>query len=269
MKFARFFLIVLLLSSTSCKNALKELSETTTDEAVYEDATKDLDASDFNAAITKLTSLSPDYKKRREVVFSLASAYVGRCGFNFATFSTALSNIGATRFFPFLLTQFKGATAAHVDDCTSAESQILSLTKAYDLTALTSSENLFLAFVEFAKIGATFGTYADLDQNGTVDVGFDSCVAAQLPVARAQSLGSGLNLAVAAITQSGSTVASGVLTSFASVCSGLPSGFNFCTVYDPNALTGNLLKAVNALVKENSVVGLGSCVGNVQTCACP
>jgi hypothetical protein len=147
------------------------------------------------------------------------------------------------------------------------------------VTVRTSNENMFLALISFAKIGAILSTYADADQDGAVTVGYDSCTvgvvgaraAGDLTDADARQLGTGLALAMANITAVSSTVdlGNGSLLALTDACADLPPALNFCTLTDPADFNpADTLKGVRTFVRENSVVGLGSCVGDATACAC-
>lgn len=262
-------LVLAALSLSGCPNAFQEAAQRTTDPAVYFAAQRDLDSRDFSSAITKLLSLSAGYKARRDVVTTIASAYAGRCGLDFLNLIQSIEDNPSSRLFPLLMSNFSNASATSVADCAEAERWLRTLAPTNVFTNLTSDENVMLAMLSLAKIGATLGAYADLDHNGVVDATFDTCDTTKLPDAAAREIGTGVTLAIAAISASGASVGSAALDSISSVCSALPPGFDFCTIYTTTDFTVNQMKALNGLTGANDAVGVGSCANTTANCICP
>lgn len=264
-----FPLIFFAVSLTGCPNAFQESAQRTTNEAVYFAAQRDLDASNYGSAITKLLSLSTSYKTKREVVATIASAYAGRCGLSFLTLVQQISDNPGSRLFPLLLSNFRNASSGNIADCIEGERWMRTLAPTNVFTDLTSDENVMLAMLSLAKIGSALGTYGDLNHDGTVDAGFSSCNTAMLPDATAREIGTGMTLAIAALAASGANIGAAAFSSISTTCSSLPSGFNFCTIYAPADFTVNQVKALNGMTRAQDAVGLGTCADTTANCVCP
>ncbi len=264
-----FFLIFLTVSLTGCPNAFQETAQRSTNEAVYFAAQRDLDAANYDAAITKLLSLSTSYKAKRDVVATIASAYAGRCGLSFLTLVQQIADNPGSRLFPLLLSNFRNATSGDIADCIEGERWMRTLAPTNVFTDLTGDENVMLAMLSLAKIGSALGTYGDLNHDGTVDAGFSTCNTAMLPDATAREIGTGMTLAIAALTASGASIGAASFSSISSTCSSLPAAFNFCAIYTPAGFTADHVKALNGMARAQDVVGLGTCADTTANCVCP
>jgi hypothetical protein len=280
--------VLLLVGNLNCSvNVLEIFADKTTNEAIYVESMKLMNAKDYQGALDLIATMTDDYEATRKVVTLKASAYAGLCGFEFLPFVDAMSNMGSTFLFPFLLGAFRSATTTtQMDDCRTAEDLVESIGT---LANRTTDENLLLLMISFAKIGVTLSYYADADQDGTVTGGFDVCTAAgartagasggvAIPDSDIREIGSGLTLAMTTLQQIGSEInlGSGSLTALTDVCADLaalpPAGtYDFCSITDPTAFTASHLKAIRSLLKEDSAVGLDSmgCNGDVSVCNCP
>ena len=149
----RIFLLFIFLSmSLSCSvNVLTSFADKNTNAAIYEDAKKQINGKDYGGAITTLAKLTGAFAADRKVIALKASAYAGLCGFEFIPFALALKNITGTRLFPFLINYFRSGSGTKIDNCTTAQDLIESI-GAVGLR--TDDENMFLAVISFAKIGA-------------------------------------------------------------------------------------------------------------------
>lgn len=254
---------------TGCPNAFQESAQKTTNEAIYFSAQRDLDASDYSSAITKLLSLTAAYKTKREVVATIASAYAGRCGLQFLTLVQQISDNAGSRLFPLLMSNFRNATATNLADCVEGERWLRTLAPTNTFADLTTDENVMLAVLSLAKIGAALGTYADLDHDGSVDATFDACDTAKLPEATSREIGTGVTLAIAALSASGSSIGESAFSSVSNICGSLPGGFNFCTLYAPADFSTDQIKAINGLIGAQDAVGVGSCADTTTNCICP
>lgn len=275
------------LGALGCSgNVLSSFADKTTDEAYLEDAKTAMNDGDYDGALTKLSLIKGSLAGDRRTLVVKASAYGGLCGMpRFLDFAKALGDMGTTRVFPFLTAQFVGGSAARIDACKLAESTLTSIGAIADRTA---DENMFLVFVSFAKIGNVLSLYTDANQDGSADAGVDPCLHARATRATApvagdfydadlRELGTGVTLALANIAAVSSTVQVGdaTLASINSVCTslaslpGLGATYNFCTVTDPAAFTAQHLKGLLAMLKESSVIGLGTnCTGDLTACNC-
>lgn len=274
--------VLMLVGNLSCSvNVLEIFADKTTDDAIYVEAMKLMNAGEYQGAIDLIATMTDDYEATRRVVNLKASAYAGLCGFEFLPFVDRMSAMGATFIFPFLLSAFRTVTTTtQMDACRTAEDLVEGIGA---ITARTTDENLLLLMISFAKIGVTLSYYADTDQDGTVTAAYDVCTAggartagAAIPDSDAREIGSGITLAMATLQQIGAEIdlGSGSLTAMTDVCADLAAlgaAFDFCAITDPTLFTANHIRAIRSLLKEDSAVGLDSmaCNGDVSTCNCP
>lgn len=263
-------LTAVLLALGCNKNAFLESAKKDSDAALLFEARKQMNNSDWSGAITSIGLMTAVGRATRESKTALASAYAGRCGLNFVDFADRISNAGTTNYFPLFLSFYKAGGSVAITDCTAAEAQMLSIsTTAADRTA---DENVFLAFAEFAKIGVILAHYADSNDDGTADAGFDPCDTNDLPTAVLREIGTGITIAVASLSATGGSVGASLASSVSSACSvlaGVNPALNFCSITDPSAFTANQLKAIGGIVRTTDNPGLGTCAGDLATCVCP
>ena len=269
------FLVLGFLLLTSCSvNILEEFSDTTTNEALFYDAKQLINSGDYTGALDKFSDMSADYLEKREVKVLYASAYLGLCSpMNFLDLVEALGNIGATRVMVWLLSNFQGGNVGRQTACVQAETLIKSIGSLGSVR--TSDENLLMAFISFAKMGAIISRYGDSGTpDGTVDVGFDPCDVGDLPSADAKEFATGFNIAMDALENIGSsTIGAGALGPVTTVCAGLPVGYLPLCSDPPQVVTtdidANEEKGIRTIINESQDVGLGVCTGNAAACACP
>lgn len=280
---ARFLVFCALISmNLSCSvNVLENFGNKNTNEALYVDAQTLMNKSDYAGVLTKIAAMSSTYAAKREVLTLKASAYGGLCGLKFLDFVETLSNMGSTRLFPLLLSAFRaGATTTSMDNCLLAQTTIESI----GATAVrTNDENMLMVLILFAKIGNILSFYADSDQDGTGQAGYNVCTigggrtaGAAIDDSDLRQLGTGITLAVQNITAVSTSVNLGnaSLTDVQAACTQLASlnpAYDFCAITDPTAFTATQLKGIRSLLKEDQSVGLGisGCSGNLTSCNCP
>lgn len=279
------FLFILAAAVPSCSsNIFQSFADKNADEALFADAKKMINEGDYAGALTKIASIGGSLASDRKTRVLKASAYAGICGLRFLSFVEDLGNLGSAKLFPFLAGSFVGGTPTRIDACASAETLIQQIGT---ISERTSDENMFLVLISFAKIGNILSLYFDSDQNGTPDSGLNPCtetpratrptapVAGDWYTADLRQLGSGITLAIANITAVTSTVNLGnsSLSSINNACTTLQSvnpAYDFCAITDPAAFSANQLKGIKSMLKESTVVGLGTdCTGDVSTCFCP
>lgn len=274
MRILRFRVILFLafvsLGVGCSQNAFMESSKKETDEALLFEARKQMNKSQWADAITLINRMTTEGRTSRNTKVTLASAYAGRCGLNLIRLADQIANASGQNFFALLVNSFRGSTATSITDCVSAETTLLSIsTVPADRTA---DENVMLAFIDFAKIGAILATYADTNADGTPDVGFNSCNTAHLPDAMLREVGTGMTLAVNSLAASGGTIGSGLSGSVTAACSALAvidPNYNFCTITTTSGFSADHVKALGGLVRSTDNPGLGTCAGSLATCVCP
>jgi hypothetical protein len=281
--FARGLLSVVVgLGNLTCSvNILENFADKNTNMAYYYDAQKLINDGEYQAAIDKLDLITGEFGSDRKVVGLKASAYGGLCGINFLNFVEAMSNMGTTRIFPFLMSAFTGATSARISACITAQNLMVGIGTA---ALRTSDENMFLLVVSFAKIGNILAFYADADSNGTLDGTYTPAnvctqgtpgriAGGDIDNADAIELGTGLALAIEQLTALAGTVdlGSSSLTTVSTTCAALP--VNFCAMTTNADWTDGSTDAeeragVRTLLNESQDVGLGTCTGDVTACVC-
>lgn len=180
MKKNRMVIIVLLslTITTSCgqPNILTDYSVTNSDEALYLNAKTKIDNSDWDGAITILTTdLSATYQARSDVKESLMYAYGGKCGISFLSLVNSLKNVSSAKMFEFALSIFAGTTV----DLTACDNAYTTLVSLGTAATRTNGQNLFAAILGLTKMAATLHAKFDTELsgvgNGLVDAGWDSC----------------------------------------------------------------------------------------------
>ncbi|MGZ3775950.1 MAG: hypothetical protein ACXVCN_19710, partial [Bdellovibrio sp.] len=196
-------------------NVLKGYSSNVqSDEALFLDAKNKLDSSDWDSAISIITtSLSASYQARTDVKETLMYAYGGKCGISFLNMVNSLKSVSSTKMFVFALSLFAGSTV-NLAACDNAYATLVSLGAA---STRTNNENLFAAILGLTEMGATLHSKFDTDLagagDGIVDAGWDSCtistVTNKLSDAEVNRIVAGIGLIFENITALGSALSAG------------------------------------------------------------
>ncbi len=262
--------IVAATVSACNKNAFTESAKKDTDAALLFEARKQMNTLSWSDAITLINKMSAGGLAARSTKAALASAYAGRCGLNLIRMADKISTAGTTPIFAVLLSTLKGATVSSIADCQLAETTLNSISAS--AASRSADENVMMAFIGFAKIGAVLALYGDTNADGTVDPTFDSCSVAQLPDAMLREVGTGLTIAVASLSASGGSVGAALAASVNAACvqaAAIDPTFDFCAVQIASAFSVNQVKVLGGLVKSTDSPGLGTCAGSLATCVCP
>ena len=278
MSWVRFVLCIYFLAmNLSCSvNILETFANKTTNEALYNDAQTLMNDGDYSGALTKIAAMTGAYSSLEKVIYLKATAYGGICGLNFLTFVQNFAAIGATRLFPFFLSSFQSSSSAKIDACITAQNL---LTGIGAVGVRSNDENTLLMMLAFAKIGNITAFYADsAPVDGVADAAYDVCAVGGARTAGAaitdndaRELGTGITLAMEALAAIASTVnlGSGSLTALSGLCTLLGAGgANFCSKTDPTTFSAIEVKGIRTLFKESTVVGLGTCTGDITVCNC-
>lgn len=256
-------LIILFLLASCSKNIFDEIADKETPAAIYFQAKREINKGNYSLAITLLESLDDSYLQVRERVPVYASAYAGRCGLVFLTLLDNIQNAGSGSVLVTLMSGFPGALASHVTDCMRAETILESLG---GITARSSDENLLMAFVSLAKIGAILASLADTDRNGTADAGFNQCDATDLPEAMVREVGAGIAVTLLSLTAVGTSYVDDAMADITSLCQLNPNLAAVCTNIDPAVFTAPQVQALRYAIGSNDF-GVNSC-GNRNFTAC-
>lgn len=285
-----FLIVALALVNLTCSvNILENFADKTTNAALYTAAKKLINSGDYDAALAKLALITGSFATDRSVIGLKASAYGGKCGISYLTFVENLANMGTTKLFAFLMGQFRSATSATIDACTTAQDLMVSIGA---VGTRTSDENMFLLVISFAKIGNILAFYADSDHDGALDAGFtepNTCtlggtrgagndfadadvvemgVSTALALEQLQALSGTINLGSSSLT---------TLTTLCSTLAGAPFNTPICTMTTNASWTDgsndNLENyAMRTLVNEGQDIGINTCPtvgGDAATCPCP
>ncbi len=272
------FVSLVLATTTSCSvNILEEFGDPDTDRAKFIDANDAINKGAYDTAITLIASMTASYQAREDVIELYASAYAGRCGLDFLTFAnTTLANMGTARLLLYLMQNRNGATTTAQSDC----QQAISLIESIDAVAAnrTDDQNLLMAVVSLFQLGNIINIYGDTDDDGTADwnsaVPNDACESAAISDSDVGQVGASLVRTITSVSAlSSQTVGSDQLTDINSVCTALASppisDTDICTKTDPSTFDATELRAFRTLLRENTSIGTGSCVGDVSACLCP
>lgn len=258
----------------SCSvNILETFADTQTDAALFFDAKMRINNGDYTGALGQFSLMSSAYLDRREVKGVHASAYAGVCGVDFLDMVDALANLGSTRIMIWLMSTFQGGNATKQNACIQAETLIKEIGTLG--ASRTADENLLMAMVGFAKMGAIISRYGDIaPADGAVDGGFDPCNVGALPSPDAKEIATGFNITMDALENIGSsTIGAGALTDVTTACGFLPVGYlPLCDdppQVDTTDIDANEEKGIRSLINESQDVGLGTCTGDAAACACP
>lgn len=269
--------LLMALTATSCSvNILEAFGDPEADRAKFYDARDAINNSSWDEAITLITSMSAAFQVRPDVVVLHASAYAGKCGFDFLNFSSVLTNMGSNRLLLYLMQNRNGSTTDTQSNCQQAINLIESISAT--ATNRTDDQNVFMALLALYQIGTIINIYGDTDDDGTAEWGSalpnDACETAAISNADVGRIGASLVQALTSISAlSSQTVGGDQLTDINTVCASLAaapiSDTDICTKTDPTTFDATELRAFRTLLRENSSIGTGSCTGDLTTCLCP
>ncbi len=198
-------------------NLFTDFPSTNTDQAIIDTATNEIDQSQWTAAIATLQTLSPATLATESVQLLLATAYAGRGGLNLLSLSNTIQNTAGLPFFVVLMKAFPGATNANIADEISAEG----IMQGINLNAAnrTNDENVFMVFMEMAKLGDILSARADTLNDGVVDPTFDACV--DTSIADVNQVAASIGNIIASVQASGLTVGAGLIGTLTAKCAQL------------------------------------------------
>lgn len=164
-------MIFLILFLTSCNgNLYSEIASSNPDDVFLIQAKAAINALDYITAIQILTvQVTPGAQQKANFKETLASAYAGKCGLNFAGFITGLANATTGSAFKLVMTPFVGIP---VDPASCLLS--LNLMQSIGATAArTANQNAFVAVVGMSLMGSQVRSSADqspVNGDGAVDM---------------------------------------------------------------------------------------------------
>ena len=256
-------LVMLSITTISCRNMFAELADKEADAALHYEAKRLLNSRNYTEAIDILEQdMSANYFQRRDVQRTLASAYVGRCGLDFLGLATGIIAAGGTNSpMDVALNHMKAATSEA--DCLEAENIMRAVSENSDgILSDNNDDAFFMTFISLAKVGAILARIGDAGNDGVIDGGFDACAIAD---ADTREIGSALTLIYNNISATGSDIASH-LGSFSTVCSNpAVQAAGTCAKTDPTTFSAGELDMLRGVVNY-SPFGVGA---DVAYTICP
>ena len=268
-------LVLLALVLSSCSNIYEGAANKSTDQALYEDAVKAQNAADYDTAIAKILELQANYASYQTdatTIMLLASAYAGKCGFNFANYFTTITttSAGTTPLLQWFMNQWTTATTSRTY-CRLAENTVKLIKPTY--VGRDANQSFFMVLLGMAKMGIYLRELVDTNRDGTADSpAFDIpgtgafCTAANISDANIADIGTGLSLVVANLTNIGTALSGANIGGLSTACSAFTP--NPCLIEDETtfAATAANLSAIRTLLNINTA-GVG--IGLVNGTACP
>lgn len=243
-------LVVAMANGGGC-NYFNDFSTKNSDDAIIDDIINYMDHSQWNEAVGKLSQVSASGQQRRTFKVVAATAYAGRGGLDLIGLINSINaNTGgsARTFFQLLMVAFAGSSISKYDDEVIAQSYMFSIST--NPVSRTADENIFLVFVEFAKLGTLFAARADTDANGVVDPTFDNCSTSMITDAQAGEVIVAIGTIITSLTAAGSTVAQTALANIYSACTA-------ATAFDPNICYTTSASSVSSIMRRVSRTLIG------------
>ncbi|MDG0815587.1 outer membrane protein assembly factor BamD [Bdellovibrio svalbardensis] len=291
-KFKNILILIACLGLTmSCAkpNVFEDYASKDSDEALYADAQKKIDALQWDNAIDILENqLSAGFKTRRDVLNTRAGAYAGKCGIKFSTLVNGLKNAsgGSANIFPYMMNLFSGVTVTP----SACESAITIMQQIGAVGVRTADENLFISILGLARISTTLAAKLDaVDHDGIVDAGSNVCddwvagvaqhpwtnaedplddylpplaaPAHYLTTADIQKVAAGVGLITENLTALGDVLGAGnsVVGAISNITTACTSVGITCTITDPALVVDPKVIYGFRLILDTTAQGFGSC----------
>ncbi len=276
------FLLLLVFSLCGCGyNILSNTSNKETDEALFHDAQVLVDDSQFLLALDKFALMSDSFKTQYDVRKVYIGALAGQCGLKFLSFFDTISNgdSSSTTLFQFFMSAFVDKTVAP-SYCALAEREVISIGATAALRS--SDDNLFMAILMMAKLGAYVRDNADRDGtnslgDGTVDAGFNACDSSAPAFGQdyfeddeIKEIVVGFGLLLENITSVGSGGTTDAVSQFQDACNLIEAGTgnNPCGRTAVADVTTDDVAAFRDIL-STSDVGIGTCTDPLVVTCCP
>jgi hypothetical protein len=274
--------LTFILGLTGCSvNVYQPLVNAHSDPALYQDAQNQMNAQQWDKAISDIQSMTTAGQGQRNVMFTFATALAGKCGFQLVNFYNYLSRVfsgGATvsSLTLLLMQAYQGATInmlvngviapVNTTDTYCSWSQQIMDNIQTQYGTWTSDEQFFSVNFSLAKIGMILAITAGQGntQSGGLlipDATFDSCQAASISDFYTTQITTGLSIFLQNIN-----ALSGIISiptvgglSVTSVWCGAPYqinptpqfAFNFCTHTTPIQVTANDRKNIRGALTSS------------------
>lgn len=245
-------------------NLFEAASSKTSNNAIIEDIRNLTNELKFADAVL-LIEQNPTLTTSREDKLLFASAYAGSCGLTFATIFESLSSATGS---PMEFSKNAFTTRNIIPgDCYEAQLWI----EAIGInSARTTNENIAMFLIGVAKVGTYLRNRADVDKNGILDVGYDSCSAVSLPTDEVKQIITGFGLMIENAASIGTNISAGFSGDIASVNAACTALGMSCTQTNPTLVPNADATSFRDAIKSDKVVDLGieSCTPLLPSC-CP
>jgi hypothetical protein len=271
----RFFtfitLIFFLSGNLSCTGAnpfLDLASNKNSDESLFNDAQKLIDARNYTLAIAKLQATTPAFQSLVRTKESLAGAYAARCGMEFLTFVSNLTGGSTQSFFQIAMNGFVQVDTSNYADCVQARNIIQSIG---NVSVRSASENLFLALLGMAMLGNRIRANADIlptaGGDGVIDAGFN-CGPTKMPIASAAAVIESFALILENIAGV-AAIAGGVATQLSTIATSCGASCTTVTYAGATPAESDAAIIVARALINMQTIGVGLCAGsNPAACSC-
>jgi hypothetical protein len=277
-------MIISLISSMiffGCSNVLQSASNKTTDAALYEDAQKAMDSSNWDEALAKFGSLSSSYRQKTEVIEAWAGAYAGKCGLDFISYFTSLTSasLSSTTIFKYLMNAWT-QKVINPQYCTLAQSKMEEIST--NPANRSIDENVFMAILGMVKIGTYLRYYTDKDGangggDGSLDAAVNVCTnnASNLADTNLDEIITGMGLITTNLTALTSVIGAGDITNafdaINTACAASPGSCSKTSTSSINNTDRDLYRDLLNTSQTNPTVGagIGACANAVFTLCCP
>lgn len=258
MKITFLYLTIFALFINSCgPNVLSGLGSQTSDEYYLEEATKANNSQNYDYALdVLLNKLSAGAQARASTKELLASAYAGKCGFNFVEYVTALAESTGSPFN--VVMQPFVQVAAAPEYCLLALQTIDSIGAP---AQRTTNQNTFSAITGLVLMGISLRAYADKDGtdnngDGLMDVDNMVCQAGQVSDDQMNDIIVGYGYFVTNFAYIGTMLgnASSGLSDSISMCTSVPTAD--CDVTDKNSVNSDTRDIMRRLLNTTNY-GIG------------
>ncbi|MCB0393727.1 MAG: hypothetical protein KDD25_04175 [Bdellovibrionales bacterium] len=260
--------IVMTTILLGCSNLFENVAEKEFDKALYYQAQQDVLNGEYDDAIDIIThDTSDDFQTKRKVKFLLSQAYAGACGLDALDIITAIQD-GASNILPIFLDAMTGTTVTDRGKCDLA---ITTLETIGDSGERSASENFFMVFAAFARIGAYLSVSGDADDDGAVDATFDPCDNTDLPSAQADAVVGSFAQALEALTDiiaDGGDIGSSDIEDILDYCttvSAINAAYDFCSQTDETTVTAQQRVVIRCLV-DGPDLGFSISGNDLATC---
>ncbi|WP_409478006.1 hypothetical protein [Pseudobdellovibrio sp. HCB154] len=273
MKITFLYLTIFALFINSCgPNVLSGLGSQTSDEYYLEEATKANNSQNYDYALdVLLNKLSAGAQARASTKELLASAYAGKCGFNFVEYVTALAESTGSPFN--VVMQPFVQVAAAPEYCLLALQTIDTIGTP---SQRTTNQNTFSAITGLVLMGISLRAYADKDGtdnngDGLMDVDNMVCQAGQVSDDQMNDIIVGYGYFVTNFAYIGAMLgnATSGLDDSISMCTSIPTAD--CDVTDKNSVNSDTRDIMRRLLNTTNY-GIGDEQGDDAmeiAAACP